>query len=61
MRYLMKKIPINATNRLEIEGIQEFFLKRVTRFGTSAKVDCSKEFTGRTGYFAVLLTIQPDS
>ena len=36
----MKKIPMNVTNRLEIESIQGFFAKTVTRFGTSAKVDC---------------------
>ena len=40
----MKKIPINVTNRLEVEGIQGFFVKTVTRFGTSAKVDCHREF-----------------
>ena len=42
------------TNRLEIEGIQGLFVKTVTRFGTSAKVDCPKEFIGRTVYFVIL-------
>ena len=37
---------MNVTNRPEIERIQGFFMKTVTRFGTSAKVDCPKEFTG---------------
>ena len=50
----MKKIPMNVTNRLEIEGIQGFFVKTVTRFGTSAKVDCPREFTGRTVYLVIL-------
>ena len=50
----MKKIPMNVTNRLEIEGIQGFFMKTVTRFGTSAKVDCPKELIGRTVYLVVL-------
>ena len=50
----MKKIPMNVANRPEIEGIQGFFVKTVTRFGTSAKVDCPKEFTGRTVYLVVL-------
>ena len=42
------------TNRLEIEGIQGFFLKTVTRFGTSANVDCPMEFIGRTVYLDVM-------
>ena len=50
----MKKIPMNVTNRLEIEGIQRFFVKTVTRFGISAKVDCPKEFIGRTVYLVIL-------
>ena len=50
----MKKIPMNVTNRLEIEGIQGFFVKTVTRFGTSAKVDCPMEFIGRTVYLDVM-------
>ena len=50
----MKKIPINVTNRLEVEGIQGFFVKTVTRFGTSAKVDCHREFIGRIVYLVIL-------
>ena len=53
-RYLMKKIPLNVTNGLEIEGIQGFYVKTVTKFGTSAKVDCPKEFIGRTVYLVIL-------
>lgn len=53
-RYLMKKIPMNAATRLEIEGIQGFFIKTVTKFGTSAKVDCPKQFIGRTVYLVVI-------
>ena len=53
-RYLMKKIPLNVTNKLEIEGIQGFYVKTVTKFGTSAKVDCPKEFIGRTVYLVIL-------
>ena len=50
----MKKIPMNVTNRLVIKDIQGFFVKTVTRFGTSVKVDCPKEFIGRTVYLVVL-------
>ena len=45
---------MSVTNRLEIEGIQGFFVKTVTRFGTSAKVDCLKEFIGKTVYLVIL-------
>ena len=45
---------MNVTNRLEIEGILGFFVKTATRFGTSAKVDCPKEFIGRTVYLVIL-------
>ena len=45
---------MNVTNRLETEGILGFFVKAVTRFGTSAKVDCPKEFIGRTVYLVIL-------
>ena len=53
-RYLMKKIPMNVTTKLEIEGIRGFFIKTVTKFGTSAEVDCPKEFLGRTVYLVIL-------
>ncbi|MHB8371693.1 MAG: DUF2080 family transposase-associated protein [Thermoplasmataceae archaeon] len=42
------------TNRLEIKGIQGFYVKTVTKFGTSAKVDCPKEFIGRTVYLVIV-------
>ena len=57
----MKKIPMNVTNSLEIEGIQGFFVKTVTRFGTTAMVDCPKELIGSTVYLVVLRTSSPDS
>ena len=45
---------MNAKNRLEIECLQVFFVKTVTKFGTSARVDCLMEFTGRTVYIVIL-------
>ncbi len=53
-RYLMKRVPMKAATKLEIEGIQGFFIKTVTKFGTSAKVDCPKQFIGRTVYLVVI-------
>ena len=51
----MKKVPINAKTHLELDEIQGFFIRKVTKFGNSAKVDCPKEYLGRTG--SVLIKI----
>ncbi len=45
---------MNVTNILEIEGIQGFFVKSVARFRTDAKVECPKEFMGRTEFLVVV-------
>ncbi len=50
----MKKVPINAQTHLELAGIHGFFIKKVTKFGNSAKVDCPKEYLGRTAYLVIL-------
>ena len=42
----MKKVPIVRKTRLVVEGIEGFVVRRVTRFGTSAKVSCPKEYLG---------------
>ena len=39
---------------LEIEGIEGFFVRKVTKFGNSAKVDCPKEYLGRTVYLVIV-------
>ena len=50
----MKKVPINAKTHLELDEIQGFFIRKVTKFGNSAKVDCPKEFLGRTVYLVIV-------
>ena len=50
----MKKVPIHAHTHLELDGIHGFFIKKVTKFGNSAKVDCPKEYLGRTAYLVIL-------
>jgi putative transposon-encoded protein len=35
------------------DDVERFFEKRVTRFGTGAKIDCPKEFLGRRVYVIV--------
>lgn len=50
----MKKVIVNKTNRLEIENIEGFVIRKVTPFGTSAKVSCPKEYLGKTVYLVFI-------
>ncbi len=50
----MKKVEIRAQTHLEIEGIQGFFIRKVTKFGNSAKVNCPKEYIDRTVYLVIV-------
>jgi len=49
----MRKIEIEPANRIEIENIQGFLIRKVTKFGNSAKVDCPKEYLDRTVYLVI--------
>ncbi|MGC9385178.1 MAG: DUF2080 family transposase-associated protein [Kosmotogaceae bacterium] len=49
----MKKIPIIPENELTIKNIQGYYIKRVTPFGTSAKVDCPKEHLGKKVFLVI--------
>lgn len=44
---------IKAKTELKVEGILGFMKKKVTKFGTGAKVDCPKEYLGKTVYLVV--------
>lgn len=46
----MKKIAITKTKKLVLEDIEGFIIRKVTPFGTSAKVSCPKEYLGKTVY-----------
>jgi putative transposon-encoded protein len=50
----MKTVEICAKTHLEIDGIEGFIVRKVTKFGNSAKVDCPKEFLGRTVYLVII-------
>jgi putative transposon-encoded protein len=41
-------------NELKVKNIRGFFKKKVTKFGTSAKVDCPKEYLGRDVYLVII-------
>jgi len=50
----MKIIPIELKTKLNIEGIRGFIKRKVTPFGTSAKVDCPKEYLWHEVYLVIL-------
>jgi len=56
---VMKKCAIELTNQIEIENIRGFLIRKVTKFGNSAKVDCPKEYIGQTVY--LVITNQKDT
>ena len=50
----MKLVPITPATELKIKNICGFYIRKVTPFGTSAKVDCPKEHLGKTVYLVVV-------
>ena len=49
----MKIVKINSKTKLTIKNIRGFFKRKVKPFGTSARVDCPKEFLGKTVYLVI--------
>jgi putative transposon-encoded protein len=49
----MKRVQIEKTTELHVKGILGFIKRKVTKFGTGAKVDCPKEYLGKTVYLVV--------
>jgi len=49
----MKIIKLISKTELKIKNIKGFLKRKVTKFGTSAKVDCPKEFLGKTVYLVM--------
>ena len=43
----MRKIPIISTNEITVNNIRGYFEKKVTKFGTGAKIDIPKEHLGK--------------
>lgn len=44
---------MKVTSELRLKGIVGFLRRRVTPYGTGAKVDCLKEFLGKTVYIVI--------
>ncbi len=49
----MKKVEPERTNRIVVDNIQGFLIRKVTKFGNSAKVDCPKEYLDQTVYLVI--------
>lgn len=50
----MRRVPFTTATELIVKHIEGFYIRKVTRFGTSAKVDCPKEHLGKTVYLVVV-------
>jgi|TARA_Y100000310_G_C20557232_1_gene751188 putative transposon-encoded protein len=49
----MRRIELTKKTTFSIEGIAGFFKKKVTPFGTGAKIDCPKEYLNKTVYVVI--------
>ena len=49
----MKIIRLETQTELNLKDITGFLKRKVTKFGTSAKVDCPKEYLGKTVYLVI--------
>ena len=49
----MKKVLMNSSNELTVKNIDGFYVRKVTPFGTSAKVDCPKEHLGKKVFLVI--------
>ena len=50
----MRKVKIEKAAEVNIKGITGFVKRKVTKFGTGAKVDCPKEYLDKTVYLVML-------
>ena len=49
----MKIIKLKTKTELKIRNMIGFLKRKVTKFGTSAKVNCPKEYLGKTVYLVI--------
>lgn len=49
----MKKVKVKERTEITVRGVTGFIEKRVTPFGTGAKVDCPKEYLGKKVYLII--------
>lgn len=44
---IMRKIKTMIANEISVKGIKGYFERKVTKFGTGAKIDAPKEYLGK--------------
>ncbi len=49
----MNIVNVQESTEITIKGIYGFIERKVTKFGSGAKVDCPKEFLGRRVYLVI--------
>lgn len=49
----MKRTAVQEAVTLTVDGVEAFFEKTVTAFGTGAKIDCPKRYLGRNVYVVI--------
>jgi putative transposon-encoded protein len=49
----MRKVKINAKNRIILDNIKGFIVRKVVPVGNSAKVSCPKEYLGKKAYLVI--------
>ena len=50
----MKQVKIEQAIEIKIRGVEGFIKRKVTKFGNGAKVDCPKEYLGKTIYLVIV-------
>jgi putative transposon-encoded protein len=48
-----RKVDFEPATRIEVNGVIGFMRRKVTAYGTGAKVTCPKEYLGKTVYLVI--------
>jgi len=51
---MARTVKLEVETALHLKNLRGFFIRKVTPFGTGAKVDCPKEFLGKTVYLVIV-------
>ena len=49
----MRKVKVKEQTEIRVKGVTGFIEKKVTPFGTGAKVDCPKKYLGKKVYLVI--------
>lgn len=51
---MARTVKLEVETALHLKNLHGFLVRKVTPFGTGAKVDCPKEFLGKTVYLVIV-------